>query len=58
MSTKELWIQYFGDLEGYCKTSELFDSFRPDIMLIKGDTIYILELTVVLKPNKVVVCCW
>ena len=34
----------YGDLEGYCKTNERVDSFRADIVLIKDDTIYILEL--------------
>ena len=48
---KNYGFNIYGDLEGYCKTSELFHSFRPDIVLVKDDTIYILELTCCFETN-------
>ena len=48
---KNYGFNIYGDLEGYCKTIERFHSFRPDIVLVKDDTIYILELTCCFETN-------
>ena len=48
---KNYGFNIYCDLEGYCKTSELFSSFRPDTVLVKDDTIYILELTCCFETN-------
>ena len=44
-------LQYLCQLKNYGFTIELFHSFRPDIVLVKDDTIYILELTCCFETN-------
>lgn len=39
------------DLPGYRSTSELFNRFRPDIVLIKGNEVYSIELTCCFESN-------
>ena len=39
-------------MEGCRNPSEIFRSFRPDIVLIKRDTIYVLELTCCFETNS------
>ena len=41
----------YGDLDGYRRTSEIFQTFRPYIALIKNDVLYVIELTRCFETN-------
>jgi len=41
----------FVDIEGYENPAILFHSCRPDILLLKNDTLYVIELTVCFETN-------
>ena len=36
-------FELYGDLDGYRRTSEIFQTFRPDIALIKNGVVYVIE---------------
>ena len=44
-------FKIYADLQGYRCPSELFQLFRPDVVVIKKDTIYVIELTCCFETN-------
>ena len=44
-------FKIYGDLQDYRCPSELFQSFRPDIVITKNDTIYVIELICCFETN-------
>ena len=44
-------FKIYGHLQDYRCPSELFRSFRPDVVITKNDTIYVIELTCCFETN-------
>ena len=44
-------FKIYADLQGYRCPSELFQLFRPDVVVTKNDTIYVIELTCCFETN-------
>ena len=44
-------FELYGDLDGYRRTSEIFQTFRPDIALKKNGVLYVIERTCCFETN-------